>query len=100
MAEVIFESIAAYLGTCTSNQAKITAINSIIDSMLTAAATAAESGHLDEYWYDDGHVKIRTKFRSVNQITNAIQEYEKLKQLYLNRITGRMVRLMDDKNFM
>ena len=100
MAEIIFSSIADYLGTCQSNDAKIIAIDAIIDSMLTAAATAAESGHLDEYQYDDGHVKIRTKYRSVSQIVTAINSFNQLKQLYINRKTGRMIKLMDDKNFM
>lgn len=96
---VTFESIAGYLGTCSGNQAKIDALDAIIDSMLIAAATAAESAHLDEYWFDDGHVKIRTKYRNVTELQLGIKNMETLKQMYINRTVGRMVRRMDSSNF-
>lgn len=99
MAEVIFESIAAYLGTCQSDKAKAAALDSIITQMLTTAATAAESGHLDEYWYDDGHIKIRMKYRNVQAVFDSIKNLEQLKQMYINRITGRTFQLMDARNF-
>lgn len=99
MAEVIFESIADYLGTCQGLDAKISALETIIEQLLVTSAKAAERGHLDEYWFDDGHVKIRTKYRSVADVARAITEYDKLLQMYINRRTGRMVRRMDSSNF-
>lgn len=96
---VVFESIAAYLGTCSGLNAKIAALDVIIDKILVSAAAAAESGHLDEYWWDDGHVKIRTKYRNMTDITKSILMYEQLRQMYINRKTGRITRLMDHKSF-
>lgn len=99
MSEVIFESAAAYLETCTSIDAKIAAIDVIISKLLTSAATAAESGHLDEYWFDDGHVKIRSKYRNVTEMSRSITGFQQLRTMYVNQKTGRIVRLKDVSNF-
>lgn len=97
---VIFQSIADYLGTCKSIDAKIVAIDAIIDALLANAATAAESGHLDEYWYDDGHVKVRTKYRTVEAVMKGIQAFRTLREDYVNRKVGRGIRRMDQSNFL
>jgi hypothetical protein len=99
MSYVIFDSIADYLGTCQDNQARVAALDKIIDQMLVTATAAAESGHLDEYWYDDGHIKIRMKYRNAKEVFDGIRSLEQIKQIYLNRITGRVSTLMDAKNF-
>lgn len=96
---VIFESIAAYYGSCTTNDAKIAALDTIIDKILVSAATAADSGHLDEYWWDDGHVKIRTKYRNLETIAKSVLFWEQIRQRYINRKTGNIFRLMDHKSF-
>jgi hypothetical protein len=96
---VVFESIAAYLGSCQSNEDKIAAIDVIIGKILVAAATAAESGHMDEYWYDDGHIKVRTKYRNMDSITKSLTSYQQLRNYYIAQITGRVFRLMDHKSF-
>lgn len=99
MSYVIFDSIADYLGTCSGDMARANALDKIIDQMLATAATAAESGHLDEYWYDDGHIKIRMKYRNIKDVFDSIRGLEQLKQIYINRATGRVTTLMDAKNF-
>ncbi len=99
MGEIIFESASAYIESCTTLEARITAIDAIIDQLFTASAKAAESGHLDEYWFDDGHIKIRSKYRSVTEMTNSIAGFQRLRDMYANRKGGRMMRLKDVSNF-
>jgi inhibitor of KinA sporulation pathway (predicted exonuclease) len=96
---VIFESVADYLGSCKTLDARIAALNALIDKMLITSVAAAESGHLEEYWFDDGHVKIRSKYRNVAQMEAAITGFQRLLDLYTNRKTGRHTRLMDQSNF-
>lgn len=97
---VIFEKASDYIESCTTLDARIAAIDLIIAQLLVAAAKAAESGHLDEYWFDDGHVKIRSKYRNVTEMEKSIMGFQRLRIMYANQKNGRMVRLMDSSNFL
>jgi hypothetical protein len=35
-------------------------------------------------------MKVRTEYRSVNDIANALTGYERIRQTYLNRYNGRV----------
>lgn len=99
MREVIFEKASDYIESCTTINAKIAAIDAIILQLLNTAAKSAESGHMDEYWFDDGHVKIRSKYRNVTQVESSITGFQRLRNMYVNMKAGRVIRLMDSKNF-
>lgn len=96
---MIFESASLYLESCTTAAARITALDAIIERLLVVAATAAETGHIDEYWFDDGHIKIRSKYRSVQDVEKSIMSFQRLRDMYANRKTGRVTRLIDSSNF-
>lgn len=96
---VIFETTSAYLESCSTQTSRIAALDAIIERLLIVAATAAESGHIDEYWFDDGHIKIRNKYRSVADVEKSITSFQRLRDLYANRRGGRVTRLVDYKNF-
>jgi len=49
---------------------------------------------IEEYTLDDGQSKISTKYRDIASVIKAIGDYEKLRQMYINRINGRIVRLI------
>jgi hypothetical protein len=101
--EIIFSSAAVYIESCTTLKARLTAIDSIIDKLIIAAAKAADTGQIDEYWFDDGHVKIRGVYRSATQIEQSIRDYSRLRDTLIaqdaNRKLGRVSRLVDYKNF-
>jgi hypothetical protein len=99
MSHVIFESATSYIESQTTLDARIAAIDVIIARLLTTAASAAETGHIDEYWFDDGHVKIRSKYRNVAQVENSIAAFQRLRDLYTNKKVGRVFRLKDSSNF-
>jgi hypothetical protein len=96
---VVYDSAAIYIDSCTTLQAKITAIDQIIDALLSVAAKSAAGDNISEYSLNDGQTQIRTVYKGADQVTESIQKFEKLKQLYVNRLNGRAIRLVDAKNF-
>lgn len=95
----IFLSSAIYVQSRTTMEAKITAIDAIIDALMLSAATAATKDGIEEYWLNDGQTQIKESYRSTEAILKSIEAFERLRQMYINRLNGRMVRLMDSKNF-
>lgn len=85
----------------SSLRAKITEIDTLIDTLFESALKSVQNGNIAEYELDTGQTRTRLKYSSVSSVTKAIEDYENLRQLYvnkLNRTTG-VVRLMDEKNF-
>jgi len=99
MEGVIFEKATDYIQSCKTLAAKIAAIDAIIEKLLISISSGAESGHLDEYWFDDGHVKIRNKYRSVQQMSESLKAFETMRNYYANNKNGRILRLKDHSNF-
>lgn len=94
-----FQKASEFIDSCSSLNEKIAAIDAIISQLLIAAANGAESGHLNEYWLNDGQVQIRCKYTSMSQIERSILSFERLRNLYVNRKAGRVFRLVDAANF-
>lgn len=94
-----FDSAAIYIDSCTTIRAKITAIDAIIAALLTTAAKAAAKDNILEYNLDDGQTKIRSAYRSTAEVFQSINNFERLKQLYVNQLNGRVFRLVDGKSF-
>lgn len=93
-------TISIYIGNKTSDLEKIDAIEILIDSMLLkmTEAIGGQSVLIDEYWMDDGQMKVKTSYRSISDIEQGISGLEKLKQRYINRYNGRSVVLRPAKN--
>lgn len=96
---VQYDSAAIYLESCTTVRAKIVAIDAIIAALMLTAAKAASTDNIEEYWLDDGQTKIKTLYRGTAAVFESINAFEKLKQMYINQLNGRIVRLVDGKNF-
>lgn len=94
-----YDSAAVFIESQTTLLAKVNSIELIIDALLITAAKAATNDNITEYSLNDGQTIIKTVYKGVDAITRSILEFEKLKHIYLNRLNGRMVRLMDSKNF-
>lgn len=95
---VVFEKASDYFRSCSDNRTMITAIDAVITALIVASAAAAESGHIQEYWFDDGQVKIRNNFRNPADIPGAIQAYRRLRNDLVQENTGRIIKLIDGKN--
>lgn len=96
---VEYNSAEIYISSKTSLKAKIAAIDAVITALETTALKAAATGNVEEYQLDDGQVKIKTLYRNVNEVANSIEAFMRIRQIYVNRVNGRMVRLVDSKNF-
>ncbi len=85
-----FISISQYLETKTSIKDRIIAIDGLIDSMILRAADAVDTANYSEYQMDDGQMKVRTMYRSPEDIMKGVSSLEKIKQMYVNRVNGRV----------
>lgn len=83
----------------TTEAARIGKINSIIDALLDAQLAFEADPNKKEYGLDDGQTKIRMQYRDLDALAAAILAYERIKQMYLNRLNGRMTRLVDLRAF-
>jgi hypothetical protein len=96
---VEYESASIYIRSATELCDKIARIDAIITALEDKALDAAANDDLMEYSLDDGQTKIKTVYRGVKSILNAIMGFEQLRQMYINRLNGRVVRLVDSKSF-
>lgn len=85
----------------SSLKAKIDEIDLLIDELFNTALKSVQQGNLAEYELDTGQTKTRIKYSSVSSVTKAIEDYETLRQIYVNKLNRSVgsVRLMDEKNF-
>lgn len=92
-------TISIYLESKSSLLEKIQAINALIDSMFTrlAESAAGTAATVDEYWMDDGQMKVKTSYRSIDDIQKGVKALEILKQQYVNRYNGRGLVLRDTR---
>jgi hypothetical protein len=88
-----------YIESCTSLKAKIAAIELIQEALLTSALKAASKGAVSQYSLNDGQTTISATYRNAKEITESYNSFEAIKQMFLNRLRGRVVRLIDSKNF-
>jgi hypothetical protein len=95
---IIYSELDANLETCASIQAKITKLDAIIDALFTTALRLVAKGDKIEYQIDTGQTKQRVVYASVDSVRLAISEYEKLRQMYVNKIIGNQYRNIDQRN--
>lgn len=96
---VYYDSADIFIRDATSLQAKITRIDAIITALEDIALTGAANDNIQEYELNDGQVKIRTEYRGVDSIFKSIMGFERIRQMYVNQLNGRVIRLVDGKNF-
>lgn len=89
----------AVTGAGDNVNCKIQRIEKIIDALLVQMAVVAGNADLKEYQLDDGQTKIRCVYSSVSDVQRDIHALERLKQTYINKSVGRVIRLRDARNF-
>lgn len=95
---VTYDSAAIFIRTAVDNKAKIEKIDLIISALEDTAAESALNDDIEEYWLDDGQSKIKTVYKGTEAVLKSIMDFEKLRQMYVNRLNGRQVRLVDGKS--
>jgi len=94
----IFQSETLFIDSATDMEDKVKKIDLIINALLDLATNSAGKDDVSEYSLDDGQTKIRTQFRGMSSIVDAINDYEQLRQVYFNRLNGRVIQLRDSKS--
>jgi ABC-type transporter lipoprotein component MlaA len=84
-----------------SLRAKIAEIDILIDELINTAMKSVTQGNIAEYELDTGQTRTRIKYTSVGSVAQSIEDYEKIRQMYLNKLnrTTGSVRLMGEQNF-
>lgn len=95
---VLYFELDANMQSCSTIKDKIKKIDAIIDALLTTALKSVANGHRVEYLVDDGQSKQKVTYSSTSSITKAIQEYETVRQSYVNMIVGQEFRNVDQRN--
>lgn len=94
-----YVSASQYIESCTSIKGKIAAIDAIIDALLLTAAKSAESENISQYSLNDGQTIISTTYKGTQSVVASIAAFRTLRASYAQMLTGRVVRLVDSKNF-
>ena len=89
-----FMSILAYFECKSKLIGKIATYDLLIESMEKTLMAGVESGHLLQWELDDGQMKVRSQYRNVNDMTEAMNNLIKLRQYYVNKANGRTTRLV------
>lgn len=97
-----YDSAAIYINSAASQQARLANINAVLTALYAqrlATALNDTKANVSEYSLDDGQTKIKTVYRNLDQINNAIHTLERERQTVYNQLNGRMTRLRDQRNF-
>jgi hypothetical protein len=95
---VLYYKLDANFESCASVKEKIAKIDAIIDALFTTALNSVTNGDTVEYTLDTGQSKIHKVFSSTKSVTDAIKSYETIRTMYVNKLSDRVVRLVDSKN--
>lgn len=96
---MIYDSAGIFIESGNSLSEKIQRIDLVISALLVLLVDNATAAQYKEYQLDDGQTKIRSVYNSPADIQTSINAMEKLKQMYVNRLNGRVFRLRDGRNF-
>jgi tetrahydromethanopterin S-methyltransferase subunit B len=78
---------------------RIDEVDSILDALINTAMTSVSNGSIIEYDIDTGQTTQRVKYSTMKDVIEAIKGYEFLRQTYVNKLTPRVKRAIDSKNF-
>lgn len=95
----VYETAGLYITAAATLEERITRIDSVIDALLVVMVDSAGTAKFSEYTLNDGQTQIRAAYRDQQAITAQINALETLKNKYLNQLNGRVVRLVDSKDF-
>lgn len=95
---VIYDSSYKYIDSATTVTEKIVKIDAIITALEATALKSAANDDISEYSLDDGQTKIRTAYKGTESVLKSIESFIKLKEYYVNKLNGRVIRLIDGQS--
>ena len=91
-------TIEQYLTSATTLHERISNLEKLIDAMILSSLNASEDGaapNVSEYQLNDGQMIVRTAYRTYSDLLGGIERLEKIKQMYMNQLNGRVMFLRD-----
>lgn len=99
MSTVYYDTAFICIDSQATNEAKLAKIEAIITALEDTVLKSVGTGNISEYSLNDGQTVIRTVYRDVQSVIKDLQSLEMIRQRYINRINGHIVRLVDGKSF-
>lgn len=93
----VYELCTQYIGCARNTKEEIVRINAVIRALEDSMIENGYKSNLQEYSLDDGQTKIKSVFRSIESIEQAITGLERRKQRLINRCVGYRYGLQDGK---
>lgn len=87
-----------YIDKAVAEQ-NVSAIDALIQALLTTALTAVQSAAITEYKLSDGQTELRKLYRNPNEVLASIALLRVLRQSFINDATTYMTRLIGSENF-
>ena len=84
-----FISITQYFDCKSKLIGKIATYDLLIEGFEKSILEATVSGHLIQYEMDDGQMKVRTQYRNISDMTDAMNGLRRIRQDYKNQHNGR-----------
>lgn len=84
-----YMTIPQYIECKSKIIGKIATYDILIESMEASLLEAIASGHISEYEMDDSMMRVRTRYRSINDMQNALNGLIRMRQYYINKFNGR-----------
>lgn len=72
---------------------KVARIDEIIDALYARMLETAGESNVEEYRVNDGQMTIEASYRTDDEILKGIKTLERMRQMYINRLNGRMMGL-------
>jgi len=85
-----YTSISQFVECKSKIIGKIAAYDLIIEAMESAILDATASGMYNQVEVDDGQMKVRTNYRNITDMNNALLGMEQARQRYIQKYNGRV----------
>ena len=93
---IIFDNPVEYLDAAGADiKARITRLTTIIVNLENMIANIGSTGSFQSYQFNDGQSQINTTYRTLTEVTNAINAFETIRTRLINKCEGRTTILRD-----
>jgi len=96
---VTYNSEIDYIQSATTLTERLARVRAIQLQLEATLLKSALNDNITEYSLDNGQSKMKTIYRGTEAITRGLTALDVIEQRILNQLNGRVVRLVDEKNF-
>jgi len=92
-----YKKVSTFLESFPTMVQRMQALDALIDQAILKMADNIDGApaNISYYEHDDGQVRIKTNYRSMDDLAKGIKALESLKIMYLSRLRGRVTTLID-----